>query len=236
MGPAELGPPNLSDHANCLPPRDVAMLYTQKGNFQKLCRWIGGSWMTANQATTLGILFILLASASFYIGLTYEGVRWVLLLVPVFLLLRMAMNTLDGMLSREYGTATVTGELWNETLDIVGDTICYGSLLFIPNSPRLALTLFLVLTWAAEFFGVLGKSMPSGIRRHETFLGGKPDRAVWMSLLAFGLFVAPWIESYLGYCILGVSFFVLLTCVIRVRMILKGAKDKPYESYTWIGK
>ncbi len=29
------------------------MLHLQKGNFQKPVRWIGGSWMTANQATVL---------------------------------------------------------------------------------------------------------------------------------------------------------------------------------------
>ncbi|MBN2216297.1 MAG: CDP-alcohol phosphatidyltransferase family protein [Pirellulales bacterium] len=212
------------------------MLYTQKGNFQKFCRWIGGRWMTANQATALGIFFVLLASGSFYAGLTFEGFRWVLLLAPVMLLLRMAMNTLDGMLSREYGTATVAGELWNETLDIVGDTLCYGSLLFIPDSPRPAVTVFLVLTWAAEYFGVLGKSMPGGQRRHETFLGGKPDRAVWMSLLAVILYFSPAFQAYLGYYLLGVSALILLTCVIRVRMILKQAKGQPYESFTWVGK
>ena len=77
------------------------MLYLQKGNFQKLVRWIGGSWMTANQATALGIACIFLVSASFYLGLTFASCRWLLALTPVFLVLRMIMNTLDGMLARE---------------------------------------------------------------------------------------------------------------------------------------
>ena len=212
------------------------MLYLQKGNFQKIVRWLAGSWMTANQATLFGIFFIACVSLSFYIGLSFPEFRFLLLLTPLFLILRMAMNALDGMLAREYNTGSVAGELFNEGLDIVGDTICYGSLFFIPNPPYLCLTLFLLLSWMAEFVGVLGKGLPGGIRRHETFLGGKPDRAIWMGLLALLLYLLPSLISYLNWYLLFVSFFVLMTSVIRVRKILQEAKDKPYESYTWIGK
>lgn len=212
------------------------MLYLQKGNFQKMVRWIGGSWMTANQATFLGCVFVVLTAISFYVGFTFYNFHWFLLLVPLFLFFRLAMNTLDGMLSREYKTATVSGELWNEALDIVGDTVCYGSLLFIPNSPRLAVTIYLILTWAVEYFGVLGKSLPGGIRRHETVGGGKPDRAVWMGLLAIiAFFWAPFIY-YMSYYILGISTLIFLTCFIRIKKALESAKGKKYESYTWIGR
>jgi hypothetical protein len=45
------------------------MLYKQKGNFQKIVRWMAGKWMSANCATLFGILFILLTVASFYLSL-----------------------------------------------------------------------------------------------------------------------------------------------------------------------
>ena len=70
----------------------------------------------------------------------------------MFLFLRLAMNTLDGLLSREYKTATTVGELWNEGLDVIGDTICYGVLFFIPHRPRLTLTLYLILIWGSRIF------------------------------------------------------------------------------------
>lgn len=212
------------------------MLYKQKGNFQKLVRWMGGKWMTANQATFFGIIFIFLTALSFYIGLTKESFRWLLCLVPLFLIMRMAMNTLDGMLSREYGTATVAGELFNEGLDVIGDTICYGVLLFVESLPKMSLMLFLILIWMAEYFGVLGKSFPGGARRHETFLGGKPDRAVWMSVLALILFFWPSFQPYSGIYLGVVSLFVFLTSVVRIGKILENAKGKEYKSYTWIGK
>ena len=212
------------------------MLYLQKGNFQKLSRWIAGKWMTANEATVLGCVFVALVSASYYFGLTNENSRWLLLLVPVFLILRMMMNALDGMLAREYGTGSVAGELWNEGLDIIGDNVCYGSLLFVPGFPKAPVVILLLLSWAAEFFGVLGKGMPGGVRRHETFCGGKPDRAVWMGILAIILFAFPGFISYAGYYIGVVCVFVFLTSAIRVRKICMVAAGKKYESYTWIGR
>jgi len=87
------------------------MLYLQKGVFRSSSAGLPRRWMTANQATCFGIVFILLTAVSFYLGLTYAACRWVLLLVPPFLLLRMAMNALDGMLAREYGTGSVVGEM-----------------------------------------------------------------------------------------------------------------------------
>lgn len=212
------------------------MLYLQKGNFQKVVRWLAGSWMSANQATLFGIGFVLLTSLSFFIGLNNNNHRWFLLLIPVFLTFRMAMNALDGMLAREYGTGTVSGELFNEALDILGDTICYGSLFFIPNPPHLSLTLFLLLSWMAEYVGVMGKGFPGGVRRHETYLGGKPDRAVWMGGMSILLFFLPQFGKYIHFYLLGLSFFVFMTSVVRVRKILTEAEGKEYDSYTWVGK
>jgi len=212
------------------------MLYLQKGNFQKVVRWVAGGWMTANQATLLGCVCVVLTAVCFYAGLTVPGARWAIMCVPVFLVLRMAMNALDGMLAREYGTGSVSGEIWNEALDIIGDTVCYGILLFVPGFPVRPVVLLLILSWAAEYFGVLGKGMPGGVRRHETVLGGKPDRAVWMGLMALLLFFVPGFERVAGYYILLVCCFVLLTSVLRVRKIMGEARGKDYQSYTWIGR
>ena len=133
------------------------MLYLGKGQFQKIVRWMAGSWMSANMATAFGCVFVVLTAASFYVGLSVQPLHFLLLCVPVFLLLRMGMNALDGMLSREYNTGTVAGEVWNEALDVLGDTVCYGVLYFVDGGPRLSLVAFLLAIWAAEFFWCIGQ-------------------------------------------------------------------------------
>jgi CDP-diacylglycerol--glycerol-3-phosphate 3-phosphatidyltransferase len=210
------------------------MLYRQKGNFQKLIRGLGGTWMTANMATVLGCLFIAIVTASFWYGLTVS--RWFLLIAPPALVLRMAMNALDGMLAREYGTGSVAGEIWNEALDILGDTVSYGVLYFVPGGPRLTIVLFVIAAWAAEYFGVLGKGLPNGIRRHETILGGKADRAFWFGALALVLFFRPDFLPRVPQFLSFVLFFVVLTCFIRVRKSIEVAKGAKYESYTMVGR
>ncbi len=192
--------------------------------------------MTANTASWLGILFVALTGVSFYAGLTVQRLRPLLICVPVFLFFRMMMNALDGMLSREYSTATVSGEIFNEAMDIIGDMVCYGSLLFVPGDHTPSTVVFLVLCWAAEFFGVLGKGMPNGIRRHETFMGGKPDRAAWMGMLAVLLIVFPEFRRYMGLYIGVASLFVFVTCVIRVRKTIEAAKGRAYTSFTPVGR
>ncbi len=212
------------------------MLYLAKGMFQKVVRWIAGSWMSANMATALGCVFVVLTATGFYLGLTVPALRLLLLCVPLFLVARMAMNALDGMLAREYNTGTVAGEIWNEALDVLGDTVCYGVLYFVPGGPRLSVVVLLLTIWAAEFFGVLGKSMPNGVRRHETLLGGKPDRAVWMSALALVLFFWPGFLAYSPVYLGVVSGFVVLTSAIRVRKTIVAGRGQEYQSYTWIGR
>ncbi len=197
---------------------------------------MAGSWMTPNEATFLGIVFVVLTALSFYLGFIREDLRFCLLLVPVFLFMRMMMNALDGLLSREYKLATVAGELLNEGVDAIGDIFCYGILYFVPGMPKFSLIVYLMLIWTAEFFGVLGKSMPGGSRRYENVLSGKPDRALWMGVFAVILFFWPQFMKYVNYYFLCLSVLLALTCILRIRKILECARGKKYESYAWIGK
>jgi CDP-diacylglycerol--glycerol-3-phosphate 3-phosphatidyltransferase len=192
--------------------------------------------MTANQATALGIFFIIASSISLFLGFSNPDKRFFLLVFPIFITLRLAANTLDGMLSREKGSATVMGEVFNETLDVGGDTLIYGVFLFIPSIPKIPVIIFLLSIWAAEFYGVLGKGMPNGFRQHTAFLGGKPDRAMWIGLLSVIIFFYPNFINYISYYLCLVTFFVALTAFLRIRKTLEVAKGKKYESYTWIGK
>lgn len=212
------------------------MLYLIKGNFQKTIRWMAGSWMTPNVATLLGIVFIILTALGYYLGFTYDNLRFCLLLVPVFLFMRMCMNALDGLLSREYKLASAAGELLNEGVDTIGDMLCYGILYFVEGIPKVSLVIYLMLIWAAEFFGVLGKSMPGGSRRYENVFSGKPDRALWMGLFSIILFFNPQFMKYTGYYFIGLSGLLALTCILRIKKILECSRGKKYESYTWVGK
>lgn len=212
------------------------MIYRLKARFQLGVRGLAGNWMSPDLALFGGGVVTLLCGAALYAGLAFPGWRPLLLAVPPLLLLRMALNALDGMLARERGQASAWGEVLNEALDVVGDTAAYGVLYFVPGSPRSAVVLLLLATWAAEFFGVLGKGLPGGVRRHEALFGGKPDRAFWMALLALLLFFRPdwwrWAGVYLG----AVAGLAAATALWRAWAAVREARGRAYDARTPIGR
>ena len=54
--------------------------------------------------------------------------------------------------------------------------------------------------------------------------------------MALLLFFKPEFMEWVGYFILIVCFFVLMTSAVRIKKIISEAKGKDYKSYTWIGK
>jgi CDP-diacylglycerol--glycerol-3-phosphate 3-phosphatidyltransferase len=204
------------------------MLYALKARFQKFAENFAHSSLTANHATVLGAVFVGLTMWSFW-----SGFYW---LVPIFLLFRLIMNALDGLLARAQGTASAAGEIMNELSDVLGDTLSYGILYFLFPETQTAVLCFVFAIWCCEFIGVMGKSLPNGRRRQESLGGGKPERAVWMGLFALALAFAPGILSY------GVAFFsllsllVLLSAALRIRAAIRSAKNQSYTSDPQFGR
>ncbi len=212
------------------------MIYRWKARFQNAVRGLAGNWMTPDMALAGGALVTLMSGASLYAGLVHPRGRWLLLLVPPLLLLRMALNALDGMLARERGQSTALGEVLNEGVDVIGDTLAYGVLYFVPGGPRLTVVVFLLCTWAAEFFGVLGKGLPGGVRRYEAAFGGKPDRAFWMALLSLALWADPRLLSRTPPYLAAVSVLVGFTALWRARAAVRGARGLAYDARTPAGR
>ena len=74
--------------------------------------------MTANQVTLAAMLLSFVAGAAIF----YFRSQHVLLFLPIVLLLRMALNAMDGMLAREYNQKTALGAILNELGDVFSDS------------------------------------------------------------------------------------------------------------------
>ena len=190
-------------------------MYAIKPIYQKLFRGLAGNWMSPNMATGLGVLFSIGTCAAFWLGSRFNPLFF--LLVPLGMIFRMGANALDGMLAREKGLASPLGAVLNELTDVVNDMICYAPLWFVPGIRHGLLTTFLLLILLAEFAGLLGQAV-SGKRRYEGPLGGKTDRATWMSLFAGLCAFQPAALAWSDYGLGLVGFFVLLTAGNRLRL------------------
>jgi CDP-diacylglycerol--glycerol-3-phosphate 3-phosphatidyltransferase len=170
----------------------VPSVYDLKPRFQSLLRpLVGGlarSGVTANQVTLAAVVVSVATGAALLLA---PGVPWALLLVPAVLLLRMALNAVDGMLARDHGQQSRLGALLNELGDVVSDAALYLPFAMIPGlDPRLVVVI-VVLAVIAEMTGVVAVQI-GGERGYEGPMG-KSDRAFAFGLLALllGLGVAP---------------------------------------------
>ena len=191
-------------------------IYQLKPRFQNLLRpgvqRLYARGVTANQVTLAA------AAVSVLLGALLAWLpqhTWLFALIPLWMLLRMALNAVDGMLAREFGQQSKLGAYLNELSDVVADSALYLPFALLAGvSPTLAV-LVVVLAVISEYAGVLGP-MVGASRRYDGPMG-KSDRAFCFGVLgagvASGLLPSSWINGLLAVILL----LLLATLVNRVR-------------------
>jgi CDP-diacylglycerol---glycerol-3-phosphate 3-phosphatidyltransferase len=106
-------------------------VYLLKPAFQGWLRPLAGRladlWITANRVTA----FACAVSAGFGLLLiSHPQSRAALLLFPLLLFARMALNALDGILAREFGQKSALGAYLNELGDVISDAFLYFPFVF----------------------------------------------------------------------------------------------------------
>ncbi|MCD1262745.1 CDP-alcohol phosphatidyltransferase [Shinella sumterensis] len=156
-------------------------IYKLKSSFQNLLRPLVGRLaergVTANQVT----LFAALVSVGIGALLLANPQPALFALVPIWMLLRMALNAVDGMLAREHGQKSALGGYLNEITDVVSDAALYLPFALIAPFSLPWLTAVVFLATLTEFTGVLGVAHGKG-RSYEGPMG-KSDRALLFGAL-----------------------------------------------------
>jgi CDP-diacylglycerol--glycerol-3-phosphate 3-phosphatidyltransferase len=200
-------------------------IYDLKPRFQALLRPLTDllyrSGATANIVTVAAMLASIAYGAWMLLA---PSNRWAYLLLPAFLLVRMALNAIDGMLARQYRQQSDLGAILNELGDVVSDAALYVPFALLPgvSAPLVLVVVFLsVLT---EFTGVLGQLTGAG-RRYDGPLG-KSDRAFAFGVL--GLLVGTGIPvlRYLDPAMLLMTALLGWTVLNRARHAIRPPLDR----------
>jgi CDP-diacylglycerol--glycerol-3-phosphate 3-phosphatidyltransferase len=192
-------------------------LYQLKPGFQALLRplvaWFAAAGITANQLTLATCLASMLLGA----GLMLERRGWILL--PIFLIARMALNAMDGMLAREHGQKSRLGALLNELTDVISDASLTLPIAILPGWNPLWVAGAIFFAALTEMAGMLGLTVGSTRRYDGPF--GKSDRALVLGVLgawlALGWPVNAWVTK------VAPAVWIVLCCatiVHRVRRAL----------------
>lgn len=158
-------------------------IYDLKKNFQNLLRPITAvlarSGVTANQITLTALLLSTACGAYIYFS---AASSLSLLLVPLALFVRMALNAMDGMLAREHNMKSNLGAVLNELGDVLSDTLLYLPFTVIKGAPVQAIVVAVILAVFSEMTGVVAVQIGAS-RRYDGPMG-KSDRAFVFSCLA----------------------------------------------------
>jgi CDP-diacylglycerol--glycerol-3-phosphate 3-phosphatidyltransferase len=197
-------------------------LYALKPRFQALLRPLVGALaaagITANQVTVVAAL------GSIGVGLlvaAYSGHRLAFLLLPAWLLVRMAMNAVDGMLAREFHQKSRLGAYLNEIGDVVSDVALLLPFALISPFGFLWTGLVAILAALTEFAGILGANIGAS-RRYDGPLG-KSDRALLFGALATWIGCGGPLWPFDPWFMPLVAALLVVTVVNRVRAGLREA-------------
>ncbi|MEX0746011.1 MAG: CDP-alcohol phosphatidyltransferase family protein [Phycisphaeraceae bacterium] len=203
----------------------MATIYDLKPRFQALLRPIAAKLARAGisaNAVTVAALLLSVAHGAWIAVMPSSA--WPLLLLPVTLFLRMALNAIDGIMAKEHGQTTPEGAVLNELSDVIADAALYLPFALIPGIDAGFVVAVVVTSIIAEMTGALGPML--GVQRCYAGPFGKSDRALAFGLLAvlIGLGLAPgaWSTLYLQL----LFALAVLTIINRARRIVADAKHQ----------
>ncbi|SHK55133.1 CDP-alcohol phosphatidyltransferase family protein [Chryseobacterium polytrichastri] len=197
-------------------------VYKLKPKFQQLLTpillFLHKKKITANQITISSILLSVIIGILFW---NADVSKWFFLSLPIGLLIRMALNALDGMMARKFNQTSKLGEVLNEVGDIVSDVIIFFPLLkFQPESLYLII-IFIILSIINEFAGLIGKAI--GKERRYDGPMGKSDRALILGLYGLIIIFGVNISNYSQYIFGLIILLLLISTYTRLKKSLHEA-------------
>lgn len=198
-------------------------IYLLKPRFQSLLRpavaGLHAAGITANQVTLAACAVSVALGLGLYVA---DAPRAWLALVPLWMLLRMAFNAIDGMLAREHGQASRLGALLNELTDVLADAALFLPLALVAPFQPVWVAAFALMAALSEMAGALGPSIGAS-RRYDGPMG-KSDRAFAVGALALWAATGPLPEG-LALAMPLLTALTALTVLRRMRAALaEGAR------------
>jgi len=201
-------------------------LYALKPRFQALLRpaaaSLARSGVTANQVTVAAAVLSVALGA--YVAASLPDTR-AFLLVPAWLVVRMALNALDGVLAREHGQKSRLGAFLNELGDVASDAALVAPFAWLaPFSPAWT-AVVIALAIVAEYAGAMGP-LAGASRRYDGPMG-KSDRAFVFGALALWIGIAaPPLPAWSAWLMPMMAALLVVTIVNRVRRGLGEAAER----------
>jgi CDP-diacylglycerol--glycerol-3-phosphate 3-phosphatidyltransferase len=201
---------------------EIPGVYSLKPRLQRLswplARVLAGIGIRANHVTVLACVL----SVALGVFLLTSQDPHLFILLPVVLLIRMALNAMDGVMAREFDQKTNLGVYLNELTDVVSDTFLYLPFAHLRGFSSFWIWNVVVLAVISEMAGTVAV-MAGASRRYDGPLG-KSDRALIFGGLGLWAGLAGGLPAPVGYFFpKAMAIVLILTVVNRVHKGLREA-------------
>ena len=191
-------------------------IYALKPRFQAFLRplatALARAGVTANQVTVATCVVSVALGA--LVALQLPDTR-AFLWIPLWMIARMALNALDGMLAREFGQQSRLGAYLNELTDVVADAALIAPFALLPPFSVAWTAGVIVLAALSEYAGALGPLVGAS-RRYDGPMG-KSDRAFVFGALGLWAGLAAPLPMWAAWIMPILAAALVATIVNRIR-------------------
>ncbi len=203
----------------------MSSIYQLKPKFQALlrplCQRLAKAGVTANQVTLSALGLSIVTGALIAL---FSNQQWPLILVPLIMLVRMALNAIDGMLAREHNMQSSLGAILNELGDVLSDIALYLPFALIPGINPWIVFALVILAVISEMTGVVAVQIGAS-RRYDGPMG-KSDRAFVFGLIALLLFFELDFMTLINIALGMVSLMLVFTSLNRGQQALNELENQ----------
>jgi CDP-diacylglycerol---glycerol-3-phosphate 3-phosphatidyltransferase len=173
------------------------------------------------RANHITIVALLLSGIQGLIIALWPQETWPLVLLPLVLFIRMALNAMDGILAREFGMKTPLGVILNELGDVISDVVLYLPLALVPGMAAPLIVGLTILAIITEMSGTIATQI--GSQRNYAGPMGKSDRALVIGAMALlmGLGLTPgiWTDVIL-YAVIILLLYTIINRIQQARGVI----------------
>ncbi|GGI41189.1 CDP-alcohol phosphatidyltransferase [Mammaliicoccus stepanovicii] len=199
-------------------------IYEVKPKFQQLLMplvdWMRKIGMMPNHVTILALLLSILTGVILSI---FHDNKWIYIIMPIVMFVRMALNAIDGVMAKKYHMKSDLGLLLNELGDVISDLFLFLPFVFISEDYGIGILMFISLSIISEMTGVTVQVIGS-TRRYDGPMG-KSDRAFIIGFISFLIFLHLNMTPYLHFVFYVCSILMLINIYSRITNGLKEVKS-----------
>ncbi|WP_414044163.1 CDP-alcohol phosphatidyltransferase family protein [Macrococcus sp. EM39E] len=204
----------------------MVSIYELKPKFQQLLMPVvdklRNMGVTPNQVTVSAMLLSVITGI--IVAVNYEN-RWIYLMVPFVMFVRMALNAVDGVMASKFNMKSNLGMLLNELGDVISDLVLFLPFILIVHDRGISVLLFIGFSIISEMSGSLVQVI--GSKRMYDGPMGKSDRAFLIGLIAFLIALNIKVIPYIHFILYIATIMMLFNTYKRIDNGLKGATYEP---------